>query len=74
MRLPQAGPLPRHGHQENLETSIQNWRDTFLNKYHDQSREVGRKANLRWTHADAIVRADVCCGSRQLIMLITSAS
>ena len=45
MRLPSAGPLPRHGSSlapaENIETSIQNWRETFLNKYHDQNREVG---------------------------------
>ena len=44
MRLPSGGPLaPRHAAvpQENIETSIQNWRDTFLNKYHDQTREVG---------------------------------
>jgi len=43
MRLPSGGPLaPRHAPappQENIETSIQNWRDTFLNKYHDQARE-----------------------------------
>ena len=46
MRLPSAGGLPRHGSSlagpaENIETSIQNWRETFLNKYHDQNREVG---------------------------------
>merc|ERR1719295_778877 len=44
MRLPSAGGLPRHGSSlagpaENIETSIQNWRETFLNKYHDQNRE-----------------------------------
>ena len=26
---------------QDIETSIQNWRETFLNKYHEQSREVG---------------------------------
>jgi len=43
MRLPSGGGLPRHGASmvpaENIETSIQNWRETFLNKYHDQNRE-----------------------------------
>ena len=38
-----AGAETRH----ELETSIQNWRDTFLNKYHEQARaEVGLDASL----------------------------
>ena len=50
MRLPGAGsalplPSPRHflgaGPGHDIETSIQNWRETFLNKYHEQNREVG---------------------------------
>ena len=51
MRLPGGGPAlplpsPRHflgagGPGQDIETSIQNWRETFLNKYHEQNREVG---------------------------------
>ena len=51
MRLPGAGgaslplPSPRHflgpGGGQDIETSIQNWRDSFLNKYQEQNREVG---------------------------------
>eukprot|EP00090_Calanus_glacialis_P037494 TRINITY_DN645_c0_g1_i2.p1 TRINITY_DN645_c0_g1~~TRINITY_DN645_c0_g1_i2.p1 ORF type:complete len:765 (+),score=100.68 TRINITY_DN645_c0_g1_i2:200-2494(+) len=50
MRLPISGlqgPVPlsqRHfplapGQHNDIESSIQNWRETFLNKYHDQVRE-----------------------------------
>lgn len=45
MRLPGAGnPSPRHflgAGPHDIETSIQNWRETFLNKYQDHTREVG---------------------------------
>ena len=39
-----AGAETRH----ELETSIQNWRDTFLNKYHEQARaEVGLDGHFK---------------------------
>ena len=70
MRLPSsAGPLPRHGSSlvpasENIETSIQNWRETFLNKYHDQNREVGDSWESwdsgRWLAEGHIIRRCVC--------------
>ena len=55
MRLPSTGPSlplpsPRHfvgggvaggvAQGQDIESSIQNWRETFLNKYHEQAREV----------------------------------
>ena len=44
-----AGAETRH----ELETSIQNWRDTFLNKYHEQARaEVGLDASLHSDKSD----------------------
>ena len=46
MRLPgAAAPSVRHflggTGPHDIETSIQNWRETFLNKYQDHNREVG---------------------------------
>ena len=46
MRLPgAANPSARHflggTGAHDIETSIQNWRETFLNKYQDHNREVG---------------------------------
>ena len=48
MRLPVSGsvsPGSRHFSHDNMETSIQTWRDNFLNKYHEQARDQVR--NIR---------------------------
>ena len=59
MRLPGGGsalplPSPRHflgaGPGHDIESSIQNWRETFLNKYHEHNREVGSRVDIEWTY------------------------